>query len=38
VLGAGDVGELAPRLIDFFAEPGHDAHVPEPTPAGVVML
>lgn len=38
VLGAGDVGALAPGLIDFFAGPGHETHVPEPTPAGVVML
>ena len=38
VLGAGDVGALAPGLIDFFVGPGHEHHVPEPTPAGVVML
>lgn len=38
VLGAGDVGALAPGLVDFFAVPGHETHVPDPTPAGVVML
>jgi UDP-N-acetylmuramate--alanine ligase len=38
VLGAGDVGDLAGPLLDFFAAPGHDHHVPEPTPLGVVNL
>ncbi len=38
VLGAGDVGAVAPGLIDFFAGPGHESRVPDPTPAGVVML
>lgn len=38
VLGAGDVGAVAPGLSDFFAKPGHEPHVPDPTPAGVVML
>jgi UDP-N-acetylmuramate--alanine ligase len=32
VLGAGDVGALAPPLTDFFVSPGHEPHVPEPTP------
>lgn len=38
VLGAGDVGALAPPLTDFFVAPGHEWHVPEPTPLGVVRL
>jgi UDP-N-acetylmuramate--alanine ligase len=36
VLGAGDVGDWAGPLLDFFAAPGHEDHVPEPTPLGVV--
>jgi UDP-N-acetylmuramate--alanine ligase len=36
VLGAGDVGDWAGPLLDFFAAPGHEPHVPEPTPLAVV--
>jgi len=36
VLGAGDVGDWAGPLLDFFVAPGHDPHVPEPTPLAVV--
>ncbi len=36
VLGAGDVGDCAGPLLDFFALPGHETHVPEPTPLAVV--
>ena len=36
VLGAGDVGDWAGPLLDFFAQPGHEPHVPEPTPLAVV--
>ena len=30
LLGAGDVGDLAGPLIDFFAGPGREARAPEP--------
>jgi UDP-N-acetylmuramate--alanine ligase len=36
VLGAGDVGDWAGPLLDFFAAPGHEHHVPEPAPLSAV--
>jgi UDP-N-acetylmuramate--alanine ligase len=36
VLGAGDVGDWAGPLLDFFAAPGHEPHVPEPAPLAAV--
>jgi len=30
LLGAGDVGDLAGPLIDFFVVPGHERHAPVP--------
>ena len=38
LLGAGDVGDLAGPLIDFFGGPGHEPHAPEPTPCAVPVL
>lgn len=38
LLGAGDVGDLAGPLLDFFVVPGRESHVPVPTPLGLAVL
>ena len=38
LLGAGDVGDLAGPLIDFFGGPGHEPRAPLPTTVTVPML